>query len=153
MAPDEVIKQLHKRMAEACPKCVKKVFTLLMDPQTQGLFTPWVKERQGLIQFHVHAAGPLDSKEGGDVIMFLMAVYITEDKPILYLTPSSPTVEGAFEILKEVIARESKRLGRQRASRANESLGRQRERDPAAETDVRPGVEGGAGEENQRIVG
>jgi hypothetical protein len=133
-------------MAQACPKCVKKVFTLLMDPQTQGLFAPWVKERKGLIQFHVHAPGPLDNKSGEAAIMFLMAVYITEEQPILYFTPSSRTVEGAFENLKETIARESKRLDRQRKS------GTRRE-NSTAPGDVRPGAKGGTGEENQGSVG
>jgi hypothetical protein len=153
MIKEEMISLLHHRMAQACPKCVKKVFSLLMDPQTQGLFAPWVKERKGLIQFHVHAAGPLDNKTGEEAIMFLMAVYITAEQPILYFTPSSRTVEGAFENLKETIARESKRLSRQTTSRVHESPRRAGERDPTSEADVNPGAEGGVGEENQRSTG
>lgn len=114
MIKEQVIAQLQIQMQQACPQCTQKVFTLLMDPQTQGLVAPLIKERHGLLQFHVHKAGITDPKGAEDVVLFLMVVYITEEKPILSFTPSSSTIEGAFENLRETINRESARLQRQR---------------------------------------
>ena len=104
----ETIDALKKRMAEPCTQCTKDVFKYLMDPQVQGLLDPWIKERAGMIQLHVHS-NTLTKHNAG--ILFLMAIYITDDKQILYYTPGCSTVEGAFEILKEVVAREKKRCG------------------------------------------
>lgn len=102
----ETIESLKKRMAEPCPHCTKEVFKYLMDPQVQVLMEPWLKERDGMLQLHVHS-DTLTKHNAG--ILFLMAVHITVETQILYYTPASTTVEGAFEILREVVVREKKR--------------------------------------------
>lgn len=111
MTKEEALAQFKAEMEQPCPKCVQGVFKYFMDPLTQQLMHEIGESRDGLLQFHMHPAGPLDDTrvvEG--VIMFRMVLRIVGDVWMPYFTPSSPTVEGAFALLRETIVLEAKRL-------------------------------------------
>lgn len=111
MTKEEALTQFKAEMEQPCPKCVQGVFKYFMDPLTQQLMHEIGESRDGLLQFHMHTSGPLDGPhvEGG-VILFRMLLHIIDDTWMVYFTPASPTVEGAFALLRETIVLETRRL-------------------------------------------
>ena len=110
MIKEEVIARLKVEMEKPCSLCVDEVFKYLMDPQTQGLMHSWVIKRKGLLQFHVHAPGVLDTPGDGPVMLFRTLVYVNAECAMLHWTPSSRTVEGAIKFLEYTLLQEEQRL-------------------------------------------
>jgi hypothetical protein len=103
-----------------CSKCVPDLGGVFFDSLTQTRLPALVESRKGFLELHVHAPDTLDlpfCPRGGRVILFRLVLYIAANMPVVYWTPRSLTLEGAFSHLEDCLRREKRRLKSPRVSR------------------------------------
>lgn len=105
---ESAIATFTKYSSKPCRECGSALSEALTDPKTHTLMHPWVIDRQGLLDLHVHPANLLDDR-AVEYAYFFVTMLSVHNRWILSATPSGKNIEDAVAQLAITLTKKENR--------------------------------------------